>query len=334
MPDVYDGLLDTDDDRADDGDDAQPALPPAPEFGWSVSKARTFDECARRYYFQTYGAWGGWLPGADARTREIHLLKQVQNRYMWIGDLVHRAVEVALKLFRMHGELPGRREIEARFDRKMREGFRASRDDRLRTHGEGTRLFEHELPQDDLDEGVWSDMHRRGLGAIRGLWTSPLVDRIRDAGRERILAVEDFGTFEVGDVPVRVKVDLAFYDGERLRVVDWKTGKGRSRDAATQLACYALYARHRWNAPLDRILATEGYLLRGEAVDHAVTAPELAAAAEFIRRSARAMRAPLADVEANLAEEADFGRVEDLRVCKRCAFQRVCLGRAVGEADH
>jgi hypothetical protein len=324
MADLFDRLLDTDERGPTE---EEPELPPNP-FSWSMSRGRTFEECARRYYFQYYGHQGGWLASADERTREIYLLKQVQNRYMWIGDLVHRAVEVALKLYQMHGELPPRREMEARFDRQMRDGFRASRDDRLRSQGEGPRLFEHEFPV-ELDESVWAEMHQRGLQAIRGLWTSPLLARIQEAGRERILAVEEHGTFEVADVEVRVRVDLAFWDGERLRVVDWKTGRARSRDSATQLAGYALFARQRWNAPVDRILATEAYLLRGEAVDHAISAPHLAAAADFIRRSVRAMQGPLVDVEANLAEEADFGRVDDLRVCRDCAFQRVCLGRTV-----
>ena len=32
----------------------------ANEFSWSRSRDATFHECRRRYFYQYYGAWGGW----------------------------------------------------------------------------------------------------------------------------------------------------------------------------------------------------------------------------------------------------------------------------------
>jgi hypothetical protein len=38
------------------------------------------------------------------------------------------------------------------------------------------------------------------------------------------------------------------------------------------------------------------------------------------------MRERLEDPVQNLAREEDFGRIESLPVCRRCTFQRPCLG--------
>ena len=52
-----------------------------------------FTECPRQYWFQYYGFWSGWQVGADPRTREIYILKQLKNRHMWAGERVHSCIE-------------------------------------------------------------------------------------------------------------------------------------------------------------------------------------------------------------------------------------------------
>jgi len=66
------------------------------DFGWSASRDRTFQQCHRQYWFNYYGSWGGWEEDAEPRTRELWILKQLQSRYMWLGDLVHRMAAFAL----------------------------------------------------------------------------------------------------------------------------------------------------------------------------------------------------------------------------------------------
>ena len=58
------------------------------EFSWSISRDRVFQTCPRQYYFNYYGYWDGWETGAPAKTRQIYILKQLKNRYMWAGAKV------------------------------------------------------------------------------------------------------------------------------------------------------------------------------------------------------------------------------------------------------
>jgi len=65
-------------------------------------------------------------------------------------------------------------------------------------------------------------------------------------------------------------------------------------------------------------------LREGKVTTHPWDAGALDRVREHIRFSARAMRAYLRDPERNLADEADFERAEDLRICRWCNFRQVC----------
>jgi hypothetical protein len=62
------------------------------ELSWSHSRYETFRECLRRYFYHYYGSWGGWQDDADPLTRRLYILKQLKNRHLWAGGVVHDAV--------------------------------------------------------------------------------------------------------------------------------------------------------------------------------------------------------------------------------------------------
>src|SRR4026209_3054187 len=63
----------------------------ANEFSWSRTRDNAFQECRRRYYYQYYGAWGGWDADSDPLVRRLYVLKQLATRQMWAGRPVHEA---------------------------------------------------------------------------------------------------------------------------------------------------------------------------------------------------------------------------------------------------
>jgi hypothetical protein len=140
------------------------------------------------------------------------------------------------------------------------------------------------------------------------------------------MELEERQSFVLDDVTVYVKVDFAFMEGGDLRIVDWKTGARPAAASSMQLACYALYAKDRWGFTLNRIRTTEVNLVRNEIADRTVSEDDIDEAARTIWRSARVMRERLEDAERNVAREEEFGKVESLAVCRRCNFQRPCLG--------
>jgi hypothetical protein len=298
----------------------------ANDFAWSQSRDRTYRECLRQYYYSYYGHWGGWEGDADPETREVWILKQVQTPAMWVGDLVHRTAEFALRFARQNRTIPPADILIRRLDSAMREEFRASRDDLMRKSGQkATRLFAHEFGQ-KMPDGEWKLLHRRAIEAVRTFTGSPLLAEILGVPPDRWMPIEKFEHFTLDGIRVNVKLDFAYLDGDSLRIVDWKTGSQPYRGDTIQLAGYALFANQRWRIPVDRIFTTEVNLVRNEVNEGTVSPDALESAAGYIRDSARSMLGKLEDPDRNMAKKERFKRVEELRTCRRCNFQRVCLG--------
>ena len=92
------------------------------------------------------------------------------------------------------------------------------------------------------------------MRSLRNFFKSPVLQEALAVGRAQWLTVEDLVSFDVGGVPVFLRMDLAFRDAQgRVVIVDWKTGRGEGRFSEIQLAGYALYAaRQGWAASAGR----------------------------------------------------------------------------------
>jgi hypothetical protein len=196
------------------------------------------------------------------------------------------------------------------------------------------RLFEHEyeVPVEAEDKKILVGTVRRSL---RNFFRSPLLADVYAAGRDRWLTVEDLVSFQVGEVTVFLRMDLAYRDRQgRVVIVDWKTGRGEGRFSEVQLAGYALYAAEQaWVSEPEEIQTELAYLAIPRYVRRAVDRRKLAHARAFIEKSASNMKTLLLDPLSNLARLADFAMVDRPRVCRRCNFRRLCFPRPSTQAE-
>ncbi len=95
------------------------------KFSWSISRDRIFQACPRQYYFNYYGYWGGWDLNAPERTRQIYILKQLQNRFMWSGAKVHDFIKHTLTNLRRGISVLDVDQIVNIALKQMREEFRS-----------------------------------------------------------------------------------------------------------------------------------------------------------------------------------------------------------------
>jgi len=148
-------------------------------------------------------------------------------------------------------------------------------------------------------------------------------------GRANWLTVEDLATFTVGDVEVRLRMDLAFRDREgRVVIVDWKTGRNEGHFSEVQLAGYALYAAEQgWVQEAEELRTELAYLVIPRFVRRTVDTRTLDSARAFIKKSAGSMRELLVDPGQNTARLEDFAMVDRPQRCRRCNFRRLCFPR-------
>ena len=286
-------------------------------FAWSASRHDTFATCPRKYYYSYYGI---------LEDPEVQRLKQLSALALWAGSVVHETIEDFL---RTNDGIPDpavqealiRSVVHERMLKEWKESEGST---------SGFRLFEHEYTQpiEQEDKKILVGIVMRSL---RNFFKSPLLREAFKVQRSSWLSMEELVSFHVDDVPVFLRMDLAFRDERgRVRIVDWKTGRRAGRFNDLQIAGYALYAAEQGWARATEISTELAYLIWPRYVRKDVSQPVLDHARGFVTRSAKTMRALLNDPLANTARIEDFPRIDKPRVCRRCNFRKLCFPR--GEA--
>jgi hypothetical protein len=137
--------------------------------------------------------------------------------------------------------------------------------------------------------------------------------------------VEQFSSFFVDGVELRIKLDCANKEDGRIVIWDWKTGKKETDTGLSlQMGCYAAYAKEKYRADLTDIITRRFNLHRGVVHEHIATASSLEEIMDYIRGSIADMTALLEDEAENKADEERFAKVARRNVCGRCNFFKVC----------
>lgn len=292
------------------------------EFSWSLSRSRTFEDCALKYWFHYYGSWGGWEPDAPAEARELYLLKNLTNLHLIAGDTVHRAIQRALEEH-ARGREPDPEKLvqwcKAEMQRAMHESLEEAWRERPK---QCARLFEHHYgprPQRDFLVRI-----AKKIGdSIRRFFTSPAFGLIRETDPADWLPMETLDTFQFEGTKVYAVPDFACRHHGDVLLLDWKTGQPDGRNA-DQVVLYALFAAARWGADPDRVRGAPVYLLNGGGFEpRPVTPEDRARVASMVRDSIAAMRGRLKDGTANEADRNGFAPSPGA-ACRSCNFRGVC----------
>jgi len=292
-------------------------------FSWSVSRDAVFQECPRKYYFNYYGHWDGWQRDAAERTREIYVLKQLKNRAIWVGQIVHDCIARSLQNLSRGVPLLGIDEILSITINVMRRDFRDSKSGRYRENPKQyCGLFEHEYDVPVTDE-QWKAAADDASMYLKTFYDSEHFAGLRETPPAAFLEVEKFSSIHLDAVKIRIKLDCATREGGDVVVWDWKTGK-REWDPglSLQMGCYALYAREKYRTPLENVVTRRFDLYRGVVDEHRLTDRSLEEILAYIRGSIADMTA-LADTDNNTSEER-FAKVARRDVCRQCIFFKVC----------
>ncbi|MBW2057891.1 MAG: PD-(D/E)XK nuclease family protein [Deltaproteobacteria bacterium] len=294
------------------------------EFSWSKSRDEVFRACPRQYHFSYYAYWGGWREDAPPRTRQIYILKNLKNRYMWAGEKVHECLKHTLRNLQRGVSILEVDDIVSITLDRMREEFRSSREKRYLLHPRTCALFEHEYGE-ELDDAEWKRVADNVEQCLRNFYGSEMFLMLKDLPRRMWLEIEDFSSFYLDGTKIWAVIDCSFRTEEGAVIIDWKTGRSLGADISLQLACYAMYAMERWRLPPERVRLVEYNLLSNRSVDFTIGRREIESATSYIRGSIADMQSLLADVANNVPrEERFFRKTGDEKTRARCNFRKVC----------
>lgn len=291
---------------------------------WSLTRARIFYECPRRYYYQYHYArigFGHDIPQDAVLASEM---SSIQSMDMWVGDVVHQTIEWILQLCKS-GDMPSIKDAESHLLSLLSWGWKGSMKKLWRNEKRGVypNLFEHyyEIP---VGKAVTDRLRFRALMSIKNFMESDLYRQITLTSADAWLPIEKYASFRLNSLLLYVKFDFAMRDNDALLIYDWKTGKVSS-DEKRQLTCYAMYTSEKWRAPIEKVRAAAVHLQPEITIlDHTINDESIEDLRDYIMQSFNAMLKCLRDPQRQIAAIDDFPMTGNLLRCSRCNFRGLC----------
>jgi len=293
------------------------------KLSWSKTRDEIFGVCPRKYYFQYYGSWGGWNVKAPARTRKIYVLKQLQTRHIWAGNVVHRCIERALVNLR-RGIRPMEEEEAVQTTLAlMRQDYASSKRGDFWRNTKSCGLFEHAYDL-DIPRQVWKETADHVANCLHTFYRSDVFQMIRGLEKKQWLEVEEFASFQLDGVKIHVVLDFSCREKDGILIYDWKTGRSDTQRHELQVACYSFYACNKWQVNAEQVRIVAFNLHSNQEHAHTLKDSDLESVRMYILGSIRDMKLLLDDPSANTATEARFDYTENKQACETCYFKQIC----------
>jgi len=295
------------------------------QFAWSESRVKLLRECAYKYFLNYYESWEGWHKNAPQRKQQAYLLKQLTNKHMWPGSIVHEVIEHVIKTYKLTGSWLSLRDAQELGVNKLRSGWISSTKKEWKKTPKSTNLFEHYY-KEGLSKEETDKCKKIVLDSIRGFYGSRMAQIIQNLKSEDWIALEDFQKFAMDDgSEVSVKIDCGFKYCEKIYLLDWKTGKVNA-NVIEQLITYSMYALKKGFAKkLSDIVIVPIYLMHlgelGE-VELTVSKQQLLGHASVIKNESAILR----KAHENKDNEEWFKYTDNINKCQYCQFKEMCPG--------
>jgi len=297
-------------------------------FAWSASRIKTLRECARKYWYNYFCAWEGWLSYVEKEKKEAYLLKNMTNFPMWIGSIVHETIEYAIKTFRSTGKWISLESSKENIINLLRQGWLESKNQEWETNAKKVNFFE--MYYDRMpDKQKLSSYKIKALKCIEAFYKCGLFKTMSSLEKNQWITVEEFQKFKmITGEEVSVKLDCAFKNNGKLLLIDFKTGKPNN-DIVEQMTVYSMYAlKMKWVEKLEDIVIIPAFLAYFE--DDPVAAfPTIEINKLQIKNQIDIIKREyplLAKAHKNREDRELFEMTENLNKCIYCNFKRICPG--------
>lgn len=289
---------------------------------WSNSRVKTLRECPRKYYYQYFLSWEGWLQSAPDRKRMAYILKNMTNKHMWPGSIAHEVIEHVIKEYRKNKKWLSLESAQNLAIEKLRSGWKSSRSSNWKQNPKSINLFE-DFYGDGLTNEESSRCKNIVLTSIENFYNSNVAEIIKSLDEEDWVSLEDFQSFMVDNkYEVSVKIDTAFKHDGKVYLIDYKTGK-ESPDVLEQLMVYAMYALKKGFAKrLSDIYIVPVYLMLNKEIKLQCKKQQILNQAEIIRQESKMLQ----KAHEHKDNEEKFRYTENLNLCKYCQFKQICDG--------
>lgn len=269
------------------------------------------------------------MTSAPQDKRRAYMLKNMTNLPMFVGSVVHDAIEEIITTGKTTGEWKPLEEAQKDAVQALRKGWKQSIEKRWQgSPKHNVNLAEH-FYQEEIDPDRLKGFKHKVVSSIKAFYTMPLFKIMRTLPKEDWLTIEDFQKFQLNTgEDVTVKIDCGFRFEGKVYLLDWKTGQV-SDSVIDQLTTYSMYAlKQGWADKPEDIIIIPVYLSAYASLGDRAT-PYLDVTMTHMKRQAGIIRGEypiLRNAFENKDNPSYFKKTDNDYACKRCFFRDVCPG--------
>jgi len=275
-----------------------------------MSRYERFSNCKRQYFYDYYAKFDEEIP-----FEKIRFLKNLTSRPLETGNIVHDIIRDLFKRYQKSTK-PINKAKFLKYSFNMTENYCCSK-----TFFENYYGGEIILPSEIYAKV--ENILENFLSSQRFVWIEKNAVPQRS---EWVIEPEGFGEFRIKNYKAFCKVDFSFPVGDKVYIMDWKTGKPDEKKHLKQLIGYALWASYHFDKKADDIIPAIVYLYPKyeektvEVDEHSISEFENQAACETER-----MYEYVADIEKNIPrDKKDFPLANNANSCKYCNYKEIC----------
>ena len=293
---------------------------------WSYSRRSTLEQCARKYFYEYYGANKRYSKHDETRKSKLRFLKKLVSRHELAGQIVHRTMANYFRYSRQAA--PNVKEMQKDADKQF---AKALEDSRAFINGNSTSsdystltvLLEFYYRRKDAEDGC-IEVRDRMLSSLFAFATSSSYREARVEGSKPGASIERrFKRLNGFQCSVEGVIDLSYIIDNVIVVIDWKTGLPSSgSDDSLQLLTYAFWASEQFSYLPKSVVILKGYLSSGELIPFQATKDILASARARILQDAERMLSM--DSYGRSDQESAFTPCGQQKICALCPYLEMC----------
>ena len=291
---------------------------------WSYSRRGVLEQCARKYYYQYYGP-SLKKSNNDPEKENLRFLKQLQNRHLRTGSLLHLVIRTYLKKLQQGEQwsldwlLNWARKMywaDLEYSREYENGTGIPAGD----HSPTLLLeFYYDLPD---AESICVEAGKRMVTALTNFVESQNFAQFRDGACQISAQIEKPIRLKESHFTLRGTVDLIYWEDDRVVIVDWKIGSAGNSDDSLQTLAYAWWAKREFAIPVDHITLHRVHL-----------ADNIISTFNVTERDLKRTKAKILQDLAQMQTAHRFGQqwtadaftpYAQPKVCALCQFQGIC----------
>ncbi|MBD3214352.1 MAG: hypothetical protein GF311_17205 [Candidatus Lokiarchaeota archaeon] len=307
---------------------------------WSISKAKLFSKCQRRWFYSEIMAS---KHSKDTDRYEAYILKQLGSIHSWRGKLVDYVIETLLLPNFNENIVPPFKEIERLVSGLMKKQLRFAKQKKYRD----PKLSKKEAGNGycALREIEWSEgLDNKSIKEIKGQVISSLQNLLKSKLMKTLLAPDSILVaqknlyFKFKDVNVLCRPDLiVYFRNKPPMIIDWKVYFYRNENARMQLGVYAIsltdcISTDPFMKLVDdptEIKLIEYQLLKDFQRKYRLSTSDVDDIKEYIKTTSNEMFKLKGDKNYHEFNINHFEKTSNTELCKYCNFKTLCKNEKV-----